>query len=98
MLEERSPSRSLPIRLTDLHPEVRAAAARRLARLEADPNMILDLLAAAANPSGETYYVHRSALPMLRHLMTAEAYATLEGRANIRSGHVSDGQAMPEAA
>ena len=67
----------IPVRLCDIDPTVRLAAARRLARTEADPGKLLDLLQAAARPSSETYWISDDAAQGLPYLMTAAQGGTI---------------------
>lgn len=58
-------SRSLPVRLCDLKPEVLRHAAMLAARDEADPGMVDQILHAALCPSDRVFYVSESAIPIL---------------------------------
>lgn len=57
-------SRLLPVRLTEIRPEVRFWAAQQVA--ERDPAYGAECLYAALNPSDSVYFVALDALPLLR--------------------------------
>lgn len=59
MLTRPSECRPLPVRLTDIRPEVRLRAAQRIAAKE--PGWATEVLAAALRPSRTTYYVSADA-------------------------------------
>lgn len=63
-LSRPSESRPLPVRLTEIRPEVRYSAAQRIAReVPADGAACLF---AALHPSDTTYWVELDAMPILR--------------------------------
>jgi hypothetical protein len=63
-LTEPSTSRLLPVRLTQIRPDVRYRAAQQIA--ERDPADGAQVLYAALNPSDTVYFVALEALPVLR--------------------------------
>ena len=58
------------VRLSDIDPKVRRAAASRLARKESNPDVVLDLIAAALDPSDEWYVVGDDKRDMLPFVMS----------------------------
>lgn len=64
-LADPSARRLLPVRLTDIDPDVRVRAARRAIVGDGDSYALLD---AALRPSDCVYYVHSSAAALLRKI------------------------------
>lgn len=65
MLERPSDQRTLPVRLCDIRPEVRMLATQEVPTQQRDD----DVLAAAWQPSDETYYVSPGAASMLAEIL-----------------------------
>lgn len=59
------------VRLCDVNPDVRFAAARRLARLENDPEIRDELFDAAAKPSDTWYVISDEAARGVEHLLSS---------------------------
>lgn len=78
----------IPVRLCDIDLNVRLAAARRLARSEADQGALLDLMAAAANPSTCVYWISETAAKGLPYLLsTGQGDTIRHDDGNGCSGH-----------